>query len=168
MRPPETAILAGSRDATTGFGPPGGAIGRWRRCPDEPPHRIMVKPANTVLVVEDDRDVRELAIAVLEAAGYRVLEAGSGDEAHRLLLAHPDLRIDLLFTDIVMPGRLDGIDLANEARALRPGLKVLYTSGFADLAREHREEELHGLVLAKPYRPAELQRAIGALIDQPA
>lgn len=129
---------------------------------------MMVTQAKTVLVVEDDRDVRELAIAVLEAAGYRVLEAASGEEAHRLLLAHPDLQIDLLFTDIVMPGHLDGIDLANEARALRPGLKVLYTSGFADLVREHREEELHGLVLAKPYRPGELQREIGSLIDEAA
>jgi CheY-like chemotaxis protein len=128
----------------------------------------MIEPANTILVVEDDRDVRELAIAVLETAGYRVLEAASGDEAHRLLLAHPDLRIDLLFTDIVMPGGLDGIDLANAACALRPELKVLYATGFANLVREHREEELHGSVLAKPYRPGELQRAISALIDETA
>jgi CheY-like chemotaxis protein len=128
----------------------------------------MIEPANTILVVEDDRDVRELAIAVLEAADYRVLEAASGDEAYRLLLAHSDLRIDLLFTDIVMPGGLDGIDLANAAQALRPGLKVLYTSGFAHLGREHREDELHGEVLAKPYRPGELQRAISALIDETA
>jgi CheY-like chemotaxis protein len=128
----------------------------------------MIEPANTILVVEDDRDVRELAIAVLETAGYRVLEAASGDEAHRLLLAHPDLRIDLLFTDIVMPGGLDGIDLANAACALRPGLKVLYATGFANLIREHREDDLHGSVLAKPYRPAELQRAISGLINETA
>ena len=128
----------------------------------------MIDPGNTILVVEDDRDVRQLAIAVLEAAGYRVLEAASGEEAHRLLLAHPDLRIDLLFTDIVMPGRLDGIDLAKEAHALRPGLKVLYASGFANLVREHREEEMVGAVLAKPYRPADLRRAVSALIDETA
>ena len=128
----------------------------------------MIEPTNTILIVEDDRDVRELAIAVLEDAGYRVLEAASGDEAHRLLLAHPDLRIDLLFTDIVMPGPLDGIDLANTARALRPGLRVLYTTGFADLLRRHGDDELHGTVLHKPYRPGELQRAVSALIDEPA
>ena len=128
----------------------------------------MIETANTILVVEDDRDVRELAMAVLEAAGYRVLEAASGDDAYRLLLAHPDLRIDLLFTDIVMPGHLDGIDLANKVRALRPQLKVLYATGFANLVREHREDELHGLVLAKPYRPGELQRAISELIDETA
>lgn len=128
----------------------------------------MIEPANTILIVEDDRDVRELAIAVLEDAGYRVLEAASGDEAHRLLLAHPDLRINLLFTDIVMPGPLDGIDLAGAARALRPDLKVLYTTGFADLVRRHGDDELHGTVLHKPYRPGELQRAVSALIDEPA
>ena len=128
----------------------------------------MIEPANTILIVEDDRDVRELAIAVLEDAGYRVLEAASGDEAHRLLLAHPDLRIDLLFTDVVMPGQIDGIDLAGAARALRPGLKVLYTTGFADLVRRHGDAALHGMVLHKPYRPGELQRAVSALIDEPA
>jgi two-component SAPR family response regulator len=73
-----------------------------------------------------------------------------------------------LFTDIVMPGALDGIDLANAARALRPELRVLYTTGFADLVRRHGDDELHGTVLQKPYRPGELQRAVSALIDEPA
>ena len=80
----------------------------------------MIEPLKTILVVEDDRDVREVALAVLEGAGYRVLEAASGDDAYQLLLAHPEMNIDLLFTDVVMPGRLDGIDLANAACALRP------------------------------------------------
>jgi CheY-like chemotaxis protein len=95
----------------------------------------MIEPARTILVVEDDRDVREIATVVLEEAGYRVLEAESGDDAYRLLLAHPDLPVDALFTDIVMPGRLDGIDIANAARELRPGLRVLYATGFANLVR---------------------------------
>ena len=129
-----------------------------------------MKPGKTYFPLASmiSKYVRELAMAVLEAAGYRVLEAASGDDAYRLLLAHPDLRIDLLFTDIVMPGHLDGIDLANKVRALRPQLKVLYATGFANLVREHREDELHGLVLAKPYRPGELQRAISELIDETA
>ena len=74
--------------------------------------RQMTDSGRTVLVVEDDREVREVALAVIEAAGFRVLEAETGDEAYRLLRDCPDLRIDLLFTDIVMPGRLDGVDLA--------------------------------------------------------
>jgi CheY-like chemotaxis protein len=125
----------------------------------------MIEPVTTVLVVDDDREVREVALAVLEMAGYRVLEAASGDDAHRLLRARPDLRIDVLFTDVVMPGLLDGVDLANAARSLRPGLPVLYASGFANLVRANRDKELRGPVLRKPYRPAELCRAVVALLD---
>lgn len=127
----------------------------------------MSEPTKTVLVVEDDREVRELALAALEGAGLRVLEAVSGDDAHRLLLAQPDLQIDVLFTDVVMPGRLDGIDLAHAARLLRPGLGVLYATGFADLARQHRHGDLFGQVLQKPYRPGELRHAIMILLDRP-
>jgi CheY-like chemotaxis protein len=126
----------------------------------------MIEPVKTILVVEDDRDVREVALAVLEGAGYRVIEAASGDDAHRLLLAHPEMTIDLLFTDVVMPGRLDGIDLANAARALRPHLQVLYATGFANLVRENRDADLQGPVLRKPYRPGDLRRAVAALLDQ--
>lgn len=125
----------------------------------------MIEPARTILVVEDDRDVRELALAVLDASGYRVLEAGSGDEAYRLLVSHPDISIDLLFTDVVMPGQLDGIDLANAARSLRPGLRILYATGFANLVRQNRDRELQGPVLHKPYRPGELRSAILSLLE---
>lgn len=125
----------------------------------------MIERATTVLVVEDDRDVREIAVAVLEAEGYRVLEATNGDEALHLLLAEPELLIDVLFTDVVMPGRLDGIDLANEVRLLRPGMLILYATGFANLVREHHDTELRGPVLRKPYRPGELRSAILGLID---
>jgi CheY-like chemotaxis protein len=127
--------------------------------------RQMDEPAKTVLVVDDDREVRELALAVLEESGYRVLEAASGDEAYRLLLSHPDLRIDVLFTDVVMPGQLDGIDLAGAARALRPELQVLFATGFANLVRNHRDIDMHGPVLRKPYRARELCGAVLALLD---
>jgi CheY-like chemotaxis protein len=125
----------------------------------------MIESSRTILVVDDDSAVRELALAVLEAADYRVLEAVSGDDAHRLLLAHPDLRVDVLFTDVVMPGRLDGVDLADVARVLRPGLKVLFATGFADFARDSRDTAMRGPVLRKPYRPAELRRALMALLE---
>jgi CheY-like chemotaxis protein len=125
----------------------------------------MIDTGQTVLVVEDDREVREIALAVIEAAGFRVLEAASGDEAYRLLLAHPDLRVDVLFTDVVMPGRLDGVDLANLARSLRPGLHVLFATGFANLVRSDRDLDMRGPVLRKPYRPVELRRALMALLD---
>jgi len=124
----------------------------------------MTEPERTILVVDDDREVREVAMTVLESAGYRVIEAVSGDDAYRFLVAHPDLRIDVLFTDVVMPGRLDGIDLARAARLLRPGLQVLFTSGFPNLVREHADEELRQHVLRKPYRAADLCRAILGLL----
>ena len=126
----------------------------------------MTEPDKTVLVVEDDRLVRELALTVLEEGGYRVLEAASGDDAYRLLLAHPDLHVDVLFTDVVMPGQLDGIDLANAARALRPGLHVLFATGFANLVRDNRDSDMCGPVLRKPYRAGELCRAVVALLDR--
>jgi CheY-like chemotaxis protein len=126
----------------------------------------VIESARTILVVEDDRDVRDIVLAVLEEAGYRVLEAASGDEAYRLLLAHPDLRIDALFTDVVMPGRFDGIDLVNAARELRPGLRVLYATGFANLVRDHRDLDLQEPVLRKPYRPGELRAALAHLLEE--
>jgi CheY-like chemotaxis protein len=126
----------------------------------------MTEPDKTVLVVEDDRLVRELALTVLEEAGYRVLEAASGDDAYHLFLTHPDLQVDVLFTDVVMPGRLDGIDLADAARVLRPGLQVLFATGFANLVRDNRDRDMRGPVLRKPYRAGELCRAVMALLDR--
>ena len=126
----------------------------------------MTRSDITILVVEDDREVREIALAVLEGTGYRVLEAASGDDAHRLLLTHPDLDVDVLFTDLMMPGRLDGIELADAAAVLRPGLQVLFTSGFTGLLHDQRDIELHGPVLRKPYRPADLRRAIERLVAE--
>ena len=123
----------------------------------------MADTGRTILVVEDDRDVREIAVTVLESSGYRVIDAATGDDAHNLLLTHPDLQIDLLFTDVVMPGQLDGVDLAVLARELRPDLQVLFASGFASLIRPDRARDISGAMLRKPYRPADLRRALSAL-----
>ena len=124
---------------------------------------MMTESSRTVLVVDDDREVREVALAVLESWGYGAIEAANGDEAYNLLLAHPELQIDVLFTDIVMPGRLDGVDLALLARELRPGLHVLFATGFASLVRTDRAYDVDGTLLCKPYRPADLRRALAAL-----
>lgn len=125
----------------------------------------MIEAAYSILVVEDDRDIREMAVAVLEAAGYHVLAAASGDEAHRLLLAFPNLPLDALFTDVAMPGHFDGIDLADAARSLRPGLPVLLTTGFANLVGARRNPGLPGPILRKPYLPGELRRALTELLQ---
>ncbi len=132
-------------------------------CPRCAAGRQMAEASRTILVVDDDREVREVAVTVLESSGYCAIEAANGDEAYRLLLARPDLQIDVLFTDIVMPGRLDGVDLAVLACELRPGLRVLFASGFASLVRTDRAYDVDGTLLCKPYRPADLRRALAAL-----
>jgi CheY-like chemotaxis protein len=117
--------------------------------------RIDTGSGQLVLLVEDDEPVRTFARGLLEELGYRVLEAGSGPEALELLEQHQD--IDLLFTDVVMPGGLSGRALADAAHALRPGLPVLYTSGYTENAIVHHGRLKPGvMLLSKPYRRAEL------------
>jgi CheY-like chemotaxis protein len=119
------------------------------------------EPARLILVVEDDDDVREFAVDVLRENGYRVIEAVNGGVA--LVLLEQDLPIDLLFTDIVMPGEPDGVALAERAKELRPDLRVLYTTGFAAAGRfDHRL--VHGKVLGKPYRPSQLASEVENLL----
>lgn len=114
--------------------------------------------AATVLIVEDNAEVLELAATVLEEAGYAVLTATSGDEA--LAKIHAGARIDLLFTDIVMPGSLDGVALAAAVGEILPTTPVLLTTGWADRAAEQAPWPLIG----KPYRPADLTRKVEALM----
>jgi DNA-binding NtrC family response regulator len=118
--------------------------------------------AATLLVVEDDDDVRDLAVNVLREAGYRVLPAMNGGIA--LVMLEQDLPIDVLFTDIVMPGDPDGFGLAEEAKKLRPGLKVLYATGFSGLSRAEGRARLYGTIMEKPYRPTRLLREIAGLL----
>ncbi len=108
-----------------------------------------------VLLVEDDELVRGFARRQVEALGYRVLEAADGLEAMRCLAENPD--VDLLFTDVVMPGGMSGRQLADAARALRPDLPVLYTSGYTENAIVHQGRLDPGvLLLGKPYLRSEL------------
>jgi len=89
----------------------------------------------TILVVEDDDAVRRHAFEVLGELGYRVLEAGEAETALRLI--DDERAIALLFTDIGLPGELNGRNLADEAKRRRPGLKVLFTSGYTRNAIIH-------------------------------
>jgi CheY-like chemotaxis protein len=84
----------------------------------------------TILVCEDDDDVRAYTVEVLRELGYRVLEAHDGPSALRLL-ERQEGRVDLLFTDVVLPSGMNGEALAQHARAVRPDLKVLFTTGYA-------------------------------------
>jgi PAS domain S-box-containing protein len=117
-----------------------------------------------ILIVEDDRLVRENLANQLERIGYRVLIAGSGLQALQVLEDTPD--IDLLFTDVVMPG-MNGKQLADRALALRPGLKILFTSGYTENAIVHHGRLDRGVdFLSKPYRrdqlAAKLRKVLGS------
>jgi signal transduction histidine kinase/ActR/RegA family two-component response regulator len=123
--------------------------------------------AETVLVVEDDEPVRLLAGLELRAMGYRVIEAASGAEAMRVL--EQGETVDLLFTDIVMPGGMSGRELADAAWRLRPGLRVLFTSGYTENAIVHHGRLDPGVqLLPKPYRRADLARAVRVALERPA
>ena len=119
--------------------------------------------SETILVVEDDVRVRRVAVARLEDMTYRVLQAETAAEALTVLAAHPE--IALLFTDIVMPGGMSGDELAREARKLRPGLKIIMTSGFAEPSVAVRELAAEASWLKKPYSAMELAIRIRELLD---
>ncbi len=115
--------------------------------------------SEVILVAEDNDEVREFAKAQLEFLGYRVLEAANGAGALTVLRDHAE--IDLLFTDMVMPGGMSGHELAQVACRLRPTLKVLYCSGYAENAQIHEGLPLRGVeFLNKPYTRLELARRI--------
>jgi len=121
--------------------------------------------SETILLVEDNEMVRQFAHDQLASLGYRVIPAASGHEALELLKAHPD--VALLFTDVVMPGGMSGRELADAARKLRPGLPVLYTSGYTDNAIVHHGRlDADVELLSKPYRRSDLARRLRELLDR--
>jgi len=120
----------------------------------------------TILLVEDDHLVREYARSQLLGLGYNVVCAEDGKRALDILRS--DARCDLLFTDVVMPGGLSGRQLADQARLLRPGLKVLYTSGYTENAIVHHGRLDAGvLLLNKPYRRVELAEKVWQALSEP-
>jgi len=118
----------------------------------------------TVLVVEDNDGVREYAVEVLEQLGYRVLAASDAKEALRLL--SDGKHVDLLFTDIVLPGAITGRVLADQAKDIRPDLRVLYTTGYTRNAIVHQgrlDPDVH--LLNKPYTQQSLARKVRDMLD---
>jgi CheY-like chemotaxis protein len=117
----------------------------------------------TIMVVEDEPDIRDIVATSLAIEGFRVLTAADSSDALEQLGAHPE--VDLLFTDIIMPGDLHGYDLAREARQLCPSIKLLYTSGcnVTDVLEAHSTVAAARLV-KKPYRLEQLLREIRATL----
>jgi CheY-like chemotaxis protein len=118
----------------------------------------------TILVVEDDPLVRNFIVQQLRALGYTALEAADGAQARARL--ESDVPIDLLLTDVVMPGSVTGRELAESARQRRPTLKTLYTSGYTENSIVHQGRLDPGVhFLSKPFRRQELAQKVRAVLD---
>jgi len=119
----------------------------------------------TILLVEDEEPLRELARLVLEDHGYKVFEAASGVQALKVWAAHKH-ETDMLLTDMVMPEGMTGRDLAEHIQGERPGFKVLYSSGYSpDVVGGHFKLPQNSIFLAKPYQPLELARAVRECLE---
>jgi len=113
----------------------------------------------TILVVEDDPLVRNLVIAQLCSLGYTTIAAADGREA--LALVERGTAFDLLFTDVIMPNGINGLQLSREVAQRCPGTKVLFTSGYTDDTMIHHGRLDQGvLLLSKPYRKSQLARMV--------
>ena len=116
-------------------------------------------------MVEDDDDVRTFSVDILRELGYRVVEAHDGPSALRLL--ERQARVDLLFTDVVLPGGLTGAQLALQACKVKPNLRVLYTTGYARNAIIHHGRLDKGVkLITKPFGSAELAARVRDVLDE--
>jgi len=143
------------------FPPADGAVARE----EAPADTAEPRGSETVLLVEDDAMVRRHVEALIGALGYRTVVAENGAEA--LAVLGGEERIDLVFTDMVMPGGMSGRDLAEAARRMRPAIKVLFTSGYTNemfAARAPEAEPIENF-LAKPYRRRDLAAKLRAALD---
>jgi PAS domain S-box-containing protein len=119
----------------------------------------------TILVLEDDDDVRTFSVETLRDLGYRVIEAHDGPSALRLL--ERQSRVDLMFSDVVLPGGMTGAEVAKQARELRPELKVLFTTGYARNAIIHHGRLDKGVkLITKPFGSAELAMKVRDVLDE--
>ncbi len=141
---------------------------RARAAREEPAERtdvqVATSGAETVLLVEDEAGVRRLVREILKSQGYSVLEAHDARDALRLSEQHPEA-IHLLLTDVVMPS-MSGRDLADRVAALRPGLKVLYMSGYTGSVMVNHGVLAFGTAfLQKPFTPSQLSRKVREVLD---
>jgi PAS domain S-box-containing protein len=124
----------------------------------------LPRGGETILVVEDDRLVRDFVIVQLQALGYKTVPAATAAEA--LSRIEAGQAFDLLFTDVIMPGGMNGQELAQEVARRRPGTKVLYTSGYTDNALiEHGRFNQEAMLLTKPYRRSELAQMVRLALE---
>lgn len=135
------------------------ALGPSEATPDAVGHE-------TILVVDDNERMRKVVVKQLLELHYRTIEAADGPGALRILAGSAE--VDLLFTDMIMPGGMTGYQLASSARALRPSLRILFTSGFPAAALDGgRDLSVNGSLLSKPYRRKDLAQHLRAALDTP-
>ncbi len=142
----------------------GGTVAGMQRSlvPTDLPHGTA-----TILVVEDEAGVREIAVAILRSLGYRVLEAPDGDEGLRVFGAHAT-EIDMLLTDVVLPGKVRGRELAERITAIRPSVKVLFMSGYTENSIVHHGRLDDGMqLLGKPFKREQLARKVAETLGTP-
>ena len=120
---------------------------------------------SNVLFVDNDRASRDHVRCLLEDKGFFVHAVANAEVA--LLLLREQIHFDLLLTDVVFPGGMDGFTLADEATRLRPGMRVIYLAGFVNLPRR-RLAELRGTLLMKPVRPFQLVNEVRGLLASAA
>ena len=145
---------------------PGGSDGTGVETVAAAPDTAGETPHETVLVVEDSDAVRALVRQSLERAGYRVIAASDAEEGRELLNGHRD-PVHLLLTDVVLPG-MSGWDFAREATAARPGLRVLYMSGYPLSAVGAPGSLERGVAfIAKPFTPAAIAARVRGVLDKP-
>lgn len=124
----------------------------------------VTRGVEKVLVVEDDPDVRSYVVATLDSLGYDVSDASDGPNA--LALLESGLKADLLFTDVVLPGGMNGREVAELAAMRCPGIKILYTSGYAESAIVHQGRlDENVALLTKPYASSDLGRKVRSVLD---
>jgi len=129
-------------------------------------HGLFSRGTETVLLTEDEQDVREVAREFLESAGYKVLQAPGGEAALELARVY-DGAIELLITDMVMPG-MSGRELARQMRGARQGIRVIYMSGYSEhSAGEAAKGESSAVVLTKPFSRSALLRTVREILQQP-
>jgi len=117
-----------------------------------------------ILIVEDDAEVRKIPANILRKQGYNVVEADNGAAAIEHL--NDGEAFDLIFTDLILPGGMNGVEIAEEARRIQPGIKVLYTTGYAETSVAHHGRLDPGKTLVnKPYRRAELLEKVRSTLD---
>lgn len=117
----------------------------------------------TILLVDDDEAVRDVACELLEDAGYRILQAENAHVAMRLIESHPE--IDLVFSDVRMPGKIDGVGLARWVRLCHPELLMVLVSGYVEPGSLLRTTEVDA-ILQKPYTNNEVLRRLQILLSR--